>query len=57
VLAAADDPERAYLEVIRPRKIQLQLEYVRSRNCLNDVRIIWQTLMIVAGAKPPTLKI
>jgi lipopolysaccharide/colanic/teichoic acid biosynthesis glycosyltransferase len=57
VLAAADDPERAYVEVIRPRKIQLQLEYVRSRNCLSDMRIIWQTLMIVAGAKPPTLKI
>ena len=57
VLAAADDPERAYLEVIRPRKIQLQLEYVRSRNCVRDMRIVWQTLLIVAGAKPRTAKI
>jgi len=48
VLAAAGDPERVYLEVIRPRKIQLQLEYVRSRNCWSDVRIIWQTLITVA---------
>ena len=57
VLAGADDPERAYLEVIRPRKIQLQLEYVRSRNCLSDLRIIWQTLMIVTAAKPRIAKV
>jgi lipopolysaccharide/colanic/teichoic acid biosynthesis glycosyltransferase len=49
VLAGADDPERMYLEVIRPRKIQLQLEYVRSRSFASDLRIIWQTLMVVAG--------
>jgi lipopolysaccharide/colanic/teichoic acid biosynthesis glycosyltransferase len=57
VLAGADDPERAYLEIIRPRKIQLQLEYVRSRNCLSDLRIIWQTLMIVTAAKPRIAKV
>jgi lipopolysaccharide/colanic/teichoic acid biosynthesis glycosyltransferase len=49
VLAGADDPERMYLEVIRPRKIQLQLEYVRSRSFASDLRILWQTLMVVAG--------
>lgn len=53
LLAASDDPERVYLEVIRPRKIQLQLEYVRSRSCWSDLRIIWQTLMIVTGRRPP----
>jgi lipopolysaccharide/colanic/teichoic acid biosynthesis glycosyltransferase len=53
LLAAADDPERMYLEVIRPRKIQLQLEYVRTRNFWGDLRIIWQTFAIVAGRKRP----
>jgi lipopolysaccharide/colanic/teichoic acid biosynthesis glycosyltransferase len=53
VLAEADDPERVYLELIRPRKIQLQLEYVRSRNFWSDLRIIWHTLMIVAGRQSP----
>jgi lipopolysaccharide/colanic/teichoic acid biosynthesis glycosyltransferase len=57
VLAAADDPERAYLEVIRPRKVQLQLEYVRSRNCWSDLRIMWQTLMIVTRAAKAGQKI
>lgn len=57
LLAAADDPERVYLEVIRPRKIQLQLEYVRSRSCRSDLRIIWQTLMIVTRAKTRIAKI
>lgn len=53
VLAKADDPERFYLDVIRPRKIQLQLEYVRSRNFWSDLRIIWYTLTIVAGRRSP----
>lgn len=46
-LAGADDPERAYLELIRPRKIQLQLEYVRCRNLPTDLWIIWQTVLVV----------
>jgi lipopolysaccharide/colanic/teichoic acid biosynthesis glycosyltransferase len=46
-LAGADDPERVYLEVIRPKKIQLQLEYVRCRNFWTDLRIIWQTILII----------
>ena len=49
LLAAASDPERVYLEAIRPRKIQLQLEYVRTRSLRGDLRIILQTLAIVAG--------
>ena len=53
VLAEADDPERFYLEVIRPRKIQLQLEYVRSRNFWSDLQIIWHTLTIIAGRRSP----
>lgn len=46
-LAAADDPERAYLELIRPRKIQLQLEYVRCRSLATDLWILWQTVLVV----------
>jgi lipopolysaccharide/colanic/teichoic acid biosynthesis glycosyltransferase len=46
-LAGTDDPERAYLEMIRPRKIRLQLEYVRCRNLATDLWIIWQTVLVV----------
>ena len=53
VLAGADDPERAYLELIRPRKIQLQLEYVRGRSCRIDLWILWQTILTVALRRRP----
>lgn len=44
LLAGSDDPERAYLEQIRPTKIRLQVEYVRRRSFWVDLGIIYQTL-------------
>jgi lipopolysaccharide/colanic/teichoic acid biosynthesis glycosyltransferase len=49
VLAGSDDPERAYLEKIRPEKIRLQLEYVRERTFGTDVKIILLTLWALLG--------
>lgn len=45
VLAGEADPERVYLEKIRPRKLQLQLQYVRERSFLVDLKIILLTLL------------
>lgn len=47
-LAAADDPERHYVEVILPRKVEMYLDYVRNRSFLGDLRLIFQTLAAVA---------
>ena len=44
VLAGADDPDQAYLELIRPTKLKLQLDYVRHHNLLTDIRIILYTI-------------
>jgi len=44
VLAGSDDPERAYLDKIRPEKIRLQLEYVRARTFGMDLKILMLTL-------------
>lgn len=44
VLARSRDPERAYLEEIRPEKIRLQLAYVRERSFRVDLQIIGQTI-------------
>ena len=44
VLAGSDDPERVYLEKIRPEKMRLQLEYVRERTFGKDVKILALTL-------------
>jgi lipopolysaccharide/colanic/teichoic acid biosynthesis glycosyltransferase len=47
VLAGAADPEKAYLELIRPTKLKLQLKYVRERSFWVDLKIIFLTLLAV----------
>ena len=44
ILRGSADPHQAYREKIRPEKIRLGLEYVRSHSFLIDCRIILSTL-------------
>lgn len=44
ILKGAIDPEKAYMEQVRPEKIRLQLKYVRERSFLVDLKIIFQTV-------------
>jgi len=44
LLEGSVDPDRDYLEKIRPEKIRLQLEYVKRRSLWVDLKIIVQTL-------------
>jgi lipopolysaccharide/colanic/teichoic acid biosynthesis glycosyltransferase len=44
ILRGSADPHQAYREKIRPEKIRLGLEYVRSHSFLTDCRIIVNTL-------------
>jgi len=53
VLAGSDDPEKAYMEKIRPEKIRLQLKYVRERSLGVDLKIILLTIRAVAGKGAP----
>jgi lipopolysaccharide/colanic/teichoic acid biosynthesis glycosyltransferase len=58
VLAGSPDPERTYLEKIRPEKLRLQLEYVRNRSFRGDLSILFQTLAaIILRKKPRALKV
>jgi lipopolysaccharide/colanic/teichoic acid biosynthesis glycosyltransferase len=45
ILKGSKDPEKTYMEKIRPKKIQLQLEYVKNRSFLLDLKIIFKTLI------------
>ena len=60
VLAGHPDPERAYLELIRPQKIRFQLEYVRHRSLAVDLKILAQTAAVLVFGRqnravlPPT---
>jgi lipopolysaccharide/colanic/teichoic acid biosynthesis glycosyltransferase len=47
VLKGSHDPEIAYMEKIRPEKIRLQLEYVKKRSFLLDLKIIVKTVLRV----------
>jgi len=47
ILAGSSDPEKTYMERIRPEKIKLQLKYVRERRFLTDLKIVFQTLYTI----------
>jgi len=44
ILKGSPDPERTYLEQIRPEKIRLELKYVDEQSLLTDLRVIFLTL-------------
>lgn len=48
-LAAAEDPERHYVESILPRKAQLYAAYVRERTFVGDLRILVETVRAVVS--------
>ncbi len=47
VLARADDPERYYVEVLMPRKIEMNLEYARNASVWTDVVVLLRTAAAV----------
>lgn len=47
LLSGSPDPEKAYMEKIRPTKLKLQLKYVKEHSFLNDMKIILMTLKTI----------
>lgn len=45
ILKGSPDPEKTYMEKIRPEKIRLQIEYVKNRSFLLDLKIIFKTIL------------
>ncbi len=46
-LKGAEDPEKEYMEKIRPKKIKLQIKYVEERSLFVDIKIIFKTIIKV----------
>lgn len=44
ILAAADDPDRCYIEQVMPDKLAIDLEYVDRATLSNDIKLILATL-------------
>lgn len=49
VLAGSPDPEKTYMEEIRPTKLRLQLKYVKEKSFRGDMSIIYQTIMTIVS--------
>jgi lipopolysaccharide/colanic/teichoic acid biosynthesis glycosyltransferase len=61
LLAGQSDPEKIYMDMIRPEKLRLQMEYVRRRSFWVDMTILGATLRVMASRLlgsspvPPTI--
>jgi len=51
ILVGSNDPEKAYMEKIRPKKIELQLKYVKDHSFFIDIKIIFFTIMTIMRRK------
>jgi len=49
VLARYPNPEQAYIEIIMPHKLQLNLDYIRHQSMALDLKIILRTLSKLAS--------
>ena len=49
ILRGHEDPDAAYIELIRPEKIRLGLEYVRTYSLRVDARILARTALAILG--------
>ncbi|MCD6550424.1 sugar transferase [bacterium] len=45
ILKGSKDPEKTYLEKIRPKKIELQLKYIKEQSLLLDIKLILKTIL------------
>lgn len=49
------DANQAYLDLIRPEKVRLQLRYVRERSLAVDAKILWQTIAVLGRTRSTML--
>ena len=47
LLEGAEDPERMYIDVIMPDKIELNMKYLREISPIADIRLIFKTIVAV----------
>lgn len=49
ILGASEDPEKTYIEEVMPRKLAMNLDYLRQRDVGTDLSILLQTVLALAG--------
>jgi lipopolysaccharide/colanic/teichoic acid biosynthesis glycosyltransferase len=49
VLTTYSNPEKAYIDTIMPKKLTLNLNYIKERNLIKDLQIILKTIIKIAS--------
>ncbi|MCH5237660.1 MAG: sugar transferase [Muribaculaceae bacterium] len=49
ILAKAGDPDRAYVEIVMPAKLEYDLQYVEKATFWNDIKLIFSTLWAIVA--------
>lgn len=47
LLSQQEDPDAYYIQVIMPKKLQINLEYLRERNLIKDIGVIFKTFLAI----------
>lgn len=47
VLGQSEDPEKTYIEEIMPKKIELNLQYIRKMSVWYDIKLIFETFAAI----------
>ncbi|WP_353091145.1 sugar transferase [Methylibium sp.] len=50
LLAQAADPEREYVEVLLPRKLQLAADYADRASTASDLCVLWRSVKLLLGS-------
>lgn len=49
ILAKAVDPDKEYIEVIMPAKLELNLRYIREQGIMTDIKLILKTIQKIVS--------
>ena len=47
ILSNQENPDQYYIDVIMPKKLDINLKYIAKRSLLNDVKVILKTFLII----------
>lgn len=47
ILSNQENPDQYYIDVIMPKKLDINLKYIAKRSLLNDIKVILKTFLII----------
>lgn len=47
ILSEQKNPDQYYIDIIMPKKLEINLKYIQKRNLINDIGVIFKTFLII----------